>query len=294
MYLNPPTSWMPTISEHCIFGICSTCLKWYKSQSSHIVTGDANIRIATFKPYPKVRKKYVQSTYKVRILYVPQSVPRTRGVKIRKRGVLFRTKTRTKYVFPGFFGIVHFQWFLEKISALRNPNLKILFRFRFIRMYADPHWSQNHQLRSEPLLKECCIGPVWLCMGPMGRSGKTKMPSKIHSCSELQEGSKQLMEIKKEAEQQDELQKKIKDGGDAIICNFTVCRLTHLTVLIPEGLAQWHCCPMEGLRTANWATEVPRQQPSIFKQFGPLTFLMKIIHLTCYSWNCCFGFGLVS
>lgn len=69
---------------------------------------------ASCQPYPKVRKKYAQNMYKVRTLYVPQSVPRTRGVLSRKRGVISRTKTRTDYVFPGFFGLMNFKIFLDK------------------------------------------------------------------------------------------------------------------------------------------------------------------------------------
>ena len=38
------------------------------------------------------------------------------------------------------------------------------------------------------------------------------MPSKLHSCSELEEGSKRVMEVKKEAETELELQQRIKDG----------------------------------------------------------------------------------
>ena len=38
------------------------------------------------------------------------------------------------------------------------------------------------------------------------------MPSKTHSCSELEEGAKLVMEVKKEAETEQELTEKIKDG----------------------------------------------------------------------------------
>ncbi len=39
------------------------------------------------------------------------------------------------------------------------------------------------------------------------------MPSKTHSCSELEQASKQLIKVKKEAEVEEELQKQIKDMG---------------------------------------------------------------------------------
>ena len=53
--------------------------------------------------------------------------------------------------------------------------------------------------------------------------GKKKMPSKAHSCSELEAGSRQLFQVKQEAEREDELQKQIKEFWLAfcsIICFF--------------------------------------------------------------------------
>lgn len=41
---------------------------------------------------------------------------------------------------------------------------------------------------------------------------KRQMPSKSHSCSELQEGNRRLLEVKKEAEREEGLQQRIKDG----------------------------------------------------------------------------------
>lgn len=66
------------------------------------------IETACGQPYPKVRPKYVQNPYKVRVLDVPQSVPRNRDVLSRKRGVFSRNKTRTKYVLSGFFIMLGF------------------------------------------------------------------------------------------------------------------------------------------------------------------------------------------
>lgn len=37
------------------------------------------------------------------------------------------------------------------------------------------------------------------------------MPSKLHSCSELQEGNKEALAVKREAETEEDLEKKIKD-----------------------------------------------------------------------------------
>ena len=44
----------------------------------------------------------------------------------------------------------------------------------------------------------------------VGMAPKSKLPSKIHSCSELEE-SKKLLEVKREGEKEEDLQKKIKD-----------------------------------------------------------------------------------
>lgn len=41
--------------------------------------------------------------------------------------------------------------------------------------------------------------------------GKTTLNSKIHSCSALEDGNRKLLEVKKEAEQDQELKKKIQD-----------------------------------------------------------------------------------
>ena len=41
--------------------------------------------------------------------------------------------------------------------------------------------------------------------------GKAQLPSKTHSCSELATGSKKLMEVKREAEKEEDLKKQIKD-----------------------------------------------------------------------------------
>ena len=66
-----------------------------------------------FHPYPRVRPKYVQSTSKVCTLGVPQNVPRTRDILLRKRDVFCRTKTRTKYVLSWFFGMLQNESFFE-------------------------------------------------------------------------------------------------------------------------------------------------------------------------------------
>ena len=41
--------------------------------------------------------------------------------------------------------------------------------------------------------------------------GKAKMPSKTHSCSELEEVNRKLLSVKQEAEKEEDLQKQIKD-----------------------------------------------------------------------------------
>ena len=47
------------------------------------------------------------------------------------------------------------------------------------------------------------------CLGAM--RGRAKLPSKTHSCSELEEGNRRLLAVKQEAEKEDELQRQIKD-----------------------------------------------------------------------------------
>lgn len=45
------------------------------------------------------------------------------------------------------------------------------------------------------------------------KGNKTRLPSKTHSCSELEIANKNLIKVKKEAEMEKELQKQIKDMG---------------------------------------------------------------------------------
>ena len=89
-------------------------------------------------PYTKVRAKYVQNPYKIRVLHVLGNPTRTGGVKIHQRGVFFRTEIRTKYVFLGVLGPAPF-WGkshhfgpsfpdLEPFPSCLNPALP------------HPHW----------------------------------------------------------------------------------------------------------------------------------------------------------
>lgn len=73
------------------------------------------------------------------------------------------------------------------------------------------HTHLNHPSMLEPCPAQSQRWKRGLPVGVMGFKGKQKMPSKVHSCSELTDGSKQLMEVKVEAEKEEELKKQIKD-----------------------------------------------------------------------------------
>ena len=67
------------------------------------------------------------------------------------------------------------------------------------------------------------------------------MPSKSHSCSELTDGAKQLMEVKKEAEKEEDLKKQIQDWlvlfNDHLFCFFILwsswCHMPSFTSIDP-------------------------------------------------------------
>ena len=66
----------------------------------------------------------------------------------------------------------------------------------------DPSSSRSCQLQI----------PADLCR-EMGLKGKRQMPSKSHSCSELQKGNKEILDVKQEAETEEDLARKIEDRG---------------------------------------------------------------------------------
>ena len=165
--------------------------------------------------YPKVRKKYVQSTSKVRILYYPNVYP-VLGAYFPVQGAYFPVQ---KYVQNTYFqGFLDWSWNSGKsqfssISTCSNRwywmELLQLMDFWVVTMstMAPTCLPLGAVLFSKPASAFDRLGIG--CLGAM--RGKAKMPSKTHSCSELEEGNRKLLSVKQEAEKEEDLQKQIKD-----------------------------------------------------------------------------------
>ncbi len=142
--------------------------------------------------------KYVRTTYDFQTKYVFCTYiifHPYKGRTFAYKGVVLRTKTRTKHVYSLLFG----GW------------SKTFFSLGFLKSFSRPPSLSSLPLKSQGF---CLVGSVGRVVVWRGKMVKTqKLPSRQHSCSELASASKRVMAVKTEREEEDLLQQKIQENN---------------------------------------------------------------------------------
>lgn len=158
----------------------------------------------------KIRANYVKHACFIRA----PNPTRTRGVNTRTRGVKTRTKTRTKSVFLGISDILDFLTFFDDIiiyfggtfgfslpwveilTLLSNLSSNVL---DIAAQHLQGHWAGSG------------LGVLGLTMA------NRELKSRQWSCSELGDANDRMLKVKREAEDKEELQRKIQEGWPMMI-----------------------------------------------------------------------------
>lgn len=146
----------------------------------------------------KIRAKYVQNTYSGR---TPTRTP-YKGRKNPYKGRIYAYKNPYRIrIFKLFLTIM----FLTDLL----PIFMIIVHFQDCFTCKVLEHMSSAAVWPNRLCSSCL--PCLEMPSTRGKQIKTKLPSKVHSCSELEKGSKAILEVKKEAEREEELKERIKD-----------------------------------------------------------------------------------